>query len=64
MAEHLCPGEDRPALVICSRPGSHARRLHHELGSRTANFDRSPSAVAATHCASEPTHDRKQARHA
>ncbi|MFJ8300148.1 class I SAM-dependent methyltransferase [Streptomyces sp. NPDC094447] len=46
MAEHLGPGESRPALDIGSGDGGLARHLHHELGYRTTGIDCSPSAIA------------------
>ncbi|MFG3348727.1 class I SAM-dependent methyltransferase [Streptomyces sp. NPDC048018] len=46
MAEHLGPGEGRPALDIGSGDGTLARHLQHELGYRTTGVDCSPSAVA------------------
>ncbi|MGZ2361669.1 class I SAM-dependent methyltransferase [Streptomyces sp. 372A] len=45
MAEHLCPGEGRPALDIGSGDGGLARHLHHELGYRTTGIDCSATAV-------------------
>ncbi|CAM5471390.1 class I SAM-dependent methyltransferase [Streptomyces tanashiensis] len=46
IAEHLGPGDARPALDIGSGDGSLTRHLHHELGYRTTGIDCSPSAVA------------------
>ncbi|MET9374056.1 class I SAM-dependent methyltransferase [Streptomyces sp. NPDC002992] len=46
MAEHLGPGEGRPALDIGSGDGRLARHLHHGLGYRTTGIDCSSSAVA------------------
>ncbi|WP_282693545.1 class I SAM-dependent methyltransferase [Streptomyces sp. CC208A] len=46
MAEHLGPGEGRPALDIGSGDGGLARHLHHELGYRTTGINCSPSALA------------------
>ncbi|MET9952812.1 class I SAM-dependent methyltransferase [Streptomyces sp. NPDC006339] len=45
VAEHLGPGEGRPALDIGSGDGALARHLHHELGYRTTGIDCSPSAI-------------------
>ncbi|MGW0120555.1 class I SAM-dependent methyltransferase [Streptomyces sp. NPDC003327] len=58
MAEHLGPGEGRPALDIGSGDGGLARHLHHELDYRTTGIDCSPSAItlaAAQDAGSGPT---------
>ncbi|MFE7330876.1 class I SAM-dependent methyltransferase [Streptomyces sp. NPDC057565] len=46
LAEHLGPGNGRPALDIGSGDGALARHLHHQLGYRTTGIDCAPSAVA------------------
>ncbi|MEV6264075.1 class I SAM-dependent methyltransferase [Streptomyces sp. NPDC051784] len=45
LAEHLGPGNGRPALDIGSGDGSLARHLHHRLGYRATGIDCAPSAV-------------------
>jgi 2-polyprenyl-3-methyl-5-hydroxy-6-metoxy-1,4-benzoquinol methylase len=46
LAEHLGPGNGRPALDIGSGDGALARNLHHQLGYRTTGINCAPSAVA------------------
>ncbi|MEU0110610.1 class I SAM-dependent methyltransferase [Streptomyces sp. NPDC006251] len=45
LAEHLGPGQGRPALDVGCGDGSLARHLHHQLGYRTTGIDCAPSAV-------------------
>ncbi|MFD9499895.1 class I SAM-dependent methyltransferase [Streptomyces sp. NPDC060035] len=46
LAQHLGPGNGRPALDIGSGDGALARHLHHQLSYRTTGIDCAPSAVA------------------
>lgn len=46
LAEHLGPGDGRPALDIGSGDGALARHLQHHLGYRITGIDCAPSAVA------------------
>ncbi|WP_331753362.1 class I SAM-dependent methyltransferase (plasmid) [Streptomyces sp. NBC_00637] len=46
LAEHLGPGQGRPALDVGCGDGSLARHLHDHLGYRTTGIDCAPSAIA------------------
>ncbi|WP_405591904.1 class I SAM-dependent methyltransferase [Streptomyces sp. NBC_01092] len=46
LAEHLGPGQGRPALDLGSGDGALARHLHHQLGYRTTGIDCAPTAIA------------------